>query len=153
MGFVRTLTIAAALCAHASAAHCAWMVDADGKCVRTWERHDLLRGPVAIVNAPFQPVRNMAAGAEYAWNKSEWGPWYKAVLGSAVIGVSGAVGMVEGAWWVGTGVADTLTGGYFGISPEVAEDRSVRPQQSAALAPSPPEPAVDHCGRPLDAAK
>jgi hypothetical protein len=150
MGFVRTLTIAAALCAHASAAYCAWKVDPDGKCVRTWEP---LRGPVAIANAPFRPVRNMAEGAEYAWNKSEWGPWYKVVLGSAVVGVSGAVGLVEGLWWVGTGLGDTLTGGYFDISPQVAQDRSVRPELSVAIAPAPPAPAVDPCGRPLAAAK
>jgi hypothetical protein len=88
MGFVRTLTIAAALCAHASAAYCAWTVDPDGKCVRTWERHDLLRGPVAIVNAPFQPVQSMAAGAEYAWKRASGAVGW-VVLGSAVVRVSG----------------------------------------------------------------
>jgi hypothetical protein len=120
--------------------------------VRTWERRDLLRGPVAIANAPFRPVRAMVAGAEYAWNKSEWDPWYKVVLGSGVVGVSGAVGLVEGLWWVCTGTADTLTGGYFDLSPPAASDRSVRPELSAALAAAPP-PAEDRCGRPIDGAK
>lgn len=113
----------------------------------------MLRGPVAIVNAPWQPVRTVAGGAEYAWNKSDWGPWYKVVLGSVVTGVAGAAGAVEGIWWVGTGLADTLTGGYFELTPEDALDRSVRPELSTAIAASAPAPTEDRCGRPLAATK
>lgn len=147
--FVRSLAIAAVLCAPAAIAHGAWTVAADGTCVQKWEPSDMLRGVRGIVNAPFAPVRAMAGGAEYAWHKPEWGPWYKAVLGSAVTGVSGAVGAVEGVWWVGTGVADTLTGGYFELTPQAALDRSVRPQLSTAVSGSSPAPPEDRCGRAL----
>lgn len=114
----------------------------------------MLRGPLAIVNAPLQPVRAMAGGAEYSWHKSDWGPWYKFVLGSAVTGVAGAAGVVEGAWWIGTGLADTLTGGYFELTPEAALNRSVRPELSTVISDSPPPtPTEDRCGRALAATK
>lgn len=151
--FIRTLTIVAVLCARAGVAHCAWTVDAGGACVRKWAPSDLLRGPVAIVNAPLRPVRGAAGAAEYAWNKSEWRWWYTVVLGSAVTGVGAAAGLVEGVWWVGTGLADTLTGGYFEITPEGALDRSVRPELSTVIAGSAPAPTEDRCGRSLAASK
>ena len=153
MRCARILAIAAVLCARAGVAHGAWTVDADGTCVRKWEPSDMLRGPKAMFTAPLQPVRTTAGGAEYAWNKSEWSPWYRVVLGSALTGVSAAAGTVEGVWWIGTGLADTLTGGYFEFTPERALDRSVQPQLSSAVSASPPEPAEDRCGRPLVAAK
>jgi len=95
----------------------------------------------------------MAGGAEYAWNKNEWWPWYGVVLGAAVVGVSGAAGLVEGLWWICTGVGDTLTGGYFELTPEAGLDFSLRPEVSAVIAGSPPAPTEDHCGRPLTAAQ
>ena len=153
MRLVRTLMVGAALIAQASVAHCAWTVDADGACVRKWAPSDLLRGPVAIANAPLLPVRTMVGGAEYAWNKQEWWWWHTVVLGSAVTGVSGAAGVVEGVWWAGTGVADVLTGGYFEIAPERATQRSVQPELSAVIAGTPPTPTEDRCGRPLAAGK
>jgi hypothetical protein len=113
----------------------------------------MLRGPLAIVYAPFQPVRTTIGGAEYAWNKTEWRWWYTAVLGSAVTGVAAAGGVVEGLWWIGTGLADTLTGGYFEITPERALDRSVRPELSPVITGAPKAPTEDRCGRPLAAAK
>ena len=95
----------------------------------------------------------MAGGAEYTWNKNEWWPWYPVVLGAAVVGVSGAAGLVEGLWWICTGVGDTLTGGYFELTPEAALDFSLRPEVSPVIAGSPPAPTEDHCGRPLTAAQ
>ena len=153
MRFMGTLMIVAALIARASVAHCAWMVSADGKCVRQWAPSDLLRGPVAIANGPVLPVRTTIAGAEYAWNKTEWRWWYTVVLGSAVMGASAAAGLVEGLWWMGTGTADTLTGGYFALAPERAVERSVKPELSTAIAGTPPAPTEDPCGRTLVAAK
>ena len=149
----RTLLIAAVLCARAGVAHCAWTVDADGACVRKWAPSDMLRGPLAIVYAPWQPVRTGVGGAEYAWNKTEWRWWYTAVLGSTVTAVATAFGLLEGIWWTGTGLADTLTGGYFEITPDRALDRSVRPELSTVIAGSAPAPTEDRCGRPLVASK
>jgi hypothetical protein len=153
MRLVRTLVIGAALIAPASVAQCAWMVSADGTCVQEWAPSDLLRGPAAIVNAPLQPVRTTAGGAEYAWNKKDWGWWYKTVLGSAVAGVSAAAGLVEGLWWVGTGAADLLTGGYFHIAPERATDFDMQPELSTVISGAAPAPTEDPCGRALVAAK
>ena len=153
MWWLRTLIILVALIAQAVVAQCAWKVNAEGTCEREWESSDLLRGPGAIVNAPLLPVRQMAGGAEYAWDKKEWRWFYTAVLGTAVTGVSGAFGMLEGAWWVVTGAADTLTGGYFEIAPERATTFGVTPELSQAFAGAPPTPTEDHCGRALVPAK
>lgn len=153
MRFTRALLVGAALLARASVAQCAWTVSADGTCVQEWAPSDLLRGPVAIANGPLLPVRTAIGGAEYAWNKTEWRWWYTVVLGSAVTGVSAAAGLVEGLWWVGTGTADLLTGGYFNIAPERATDRSVQPELSTVIARTPPAPTEDRCGRTVVAAK
>jgi hypothetical protein len=154
MRLIGTMMLVGALIVRAGVAECAWTVGADGTCVRKWAPSDMLRGPVAIANGPFQPVRAMVGGAEYAWNKTEWRWWYTAVLGSGAIGVSGAVGAVEGIWWMLTGTADLLTGGYFEIAPERAMDRSVRPEVSTALVPTTPATQTeDRCGRPIAAAK
>ena len=139
--------LATLLLAHAAAAPAAWVVDASGACVKQWERSDLLRGPTAIVNGPILPLRTFAGGAEYAWNTKEWWPWQIAFLGPAVTVISGAAGAVEGVWWIGTGLVDTLTGGAFDIAPEPATHLSARPVVSRLIADA-PEPAVDPCGRP-----
>jgi hypothetical protein len=153
MRLVPTLLIGAALIAQTTVAQCAWTVGADGTCVRQWAPSDLLRGPVAIANAPLQPVRTTVAGAQYAWNKSEWWPWPGPILSAAVTGASAVFGVFEGTWWALTGMADLLTGGYFEISPERATQRSVEPTLSEAIAGTPLPPTEDRCGRTLVAAK
>jgi hypothetical protein len=70
-----SIVIAAVFVLRAVIAHGAWTVDAGGACVETWAPSDLLRGPIAIVNTPLLPVRTLAGGAEYAWNRTEWWPW------------------------------------------------------------------------------
>lgn len=147
--------IAAALIARASVAHCAWTVDADGACVRKWAPSDLLRGPTAIASALLLPARTLAGGAQYAWNKDVWWPSQIALLGPSATLFCGVAGVVEGAWWASTGVADILTGGYFEIAPERATQRSVRPELPPAMAETRPTPTAteDPCGRPLAAAK
>lgn len=152
MRFARTsIIVLAAFIARASVGYCAWTVDANGACVEHWAPSDLLRGPTAIVNGPLRPVRTLAGGAEYAWNTTEWWPWKIVGLGPAVTLVSGAAGVVEGVWWIGTGLADTLTGGYFAIAPEPATELSLRPQVSTIVADAGPvpTPATDRCGRTL----
>ena len=153
MSRLPTLLICAVLVARASLAAAAWTVDPGGACVRQWAPSDLLRGPVAIVNGPILPARTMVGGAEYAWNKPEWRWWHTVVLGLGVTGVSGAAGVYQGVWWMGAGVADLLTGGYFEIAPQQATKRSVEPVVSEVIAGRPPAPTEDPCGRPLAAAK
>ncbi len=137
----------------ATAARGAWVVDAGGGCVEQWGPSDMLRGPTAIVNGPILPFRQMAGGAEYAWNTQEWWPWQIALLGPGVTLFSGAAGTLEGVWWIGAGVLDTVTGGYFQLAPEPATELSVKPQVSAMIADADPTPAPteDRCGRPLAA--
>lgn len=146
------LMVGAALLARASVALCVWTVNADGSCVQEWGAQDMLRGPAAIVNAPLLPVRTSVGGVEYAWNKIEWRWWHTALLGTAVTGASTAAGVFEGLWWVGTGAADTLTGGYFHLAPEPATQLSVQPEVSTVISDKPPTPE-DHCGRAAVAAK
>jgi hypothetical protein len=147
--FVRTLAVVALLLTRPGLAHCAWTVDADGMCVRRWETSDLARGPLAIANAPLRPVRTMAGGAEYAWTNSDWWPWYTVPFGAVAIGISGAAGLLESAWWILTGLGDTLTGGYFELTPEPALDFSLQPVLSTVIEGPLPAPSEDRCGRPL----
>lgn len=125
-----------------------WVVDGNGQCVEQWTAADLLAGPTAIVNAPLLPFRSLAGGAQYAWNVEEWWPYQIAILGPAVTLFSGAFGVVEAAWWIGTGVADTVTGGYFAISPERATELSLAPDVPIVIADAAPATAAtDRCGR------
>ena len=147
------LLVLALLPAPVTSAHAAWSVDAAGVCVERWAPSDMLNGPTAVLNGPILPFRQMAGGADYAWNTEEWWPWQIAFMCPAVIGFSGAAGMLEGVWWMSTGLADTLTGGAFALSPDEATRLSVEPQVSRMLADAPakPAPATDPCGRPLAA--
>jgi hypothetical protein len=150
--FVQSLAVAAVLCAHAAVAHAVWTVDADGACVHEWASSDMLRGPLAIACAPLRPLRTTAGGVDYAWNQSEWGPWHTVLFGAAVTGISAAAGLMEGVWWIGTGLGDTLTGGYFELTPDAGLEFSLRPVVSPVLAGSPP-PTEDRCGRPVATTK
>ncbi|HSP97741.1 MAG TPA: hypothetical protein VL049_10915 [Candidatus Dormibacteraeota bacterium] len=153
MRLLPILLLTVALVAPAGIARGAWSVDAAGGCVEQWGPSDMLRGPTAIVNGPILPFRQMAGGAEYAWNTKEWWPWQIVAMGPGVTLFSGAAGLLEGTWWVVTGVADTLTGGYFGAAPEAATELSVQPQVSTVITDAAPTPAPteDRCGRPLAA--
>jgi hypothetical protein len=146
------LMVGAALIAQASVALCVWTVNADGSCVQEWGAPDMLRGPTAILNGLLLPFWTTVGGAEYAWNKTEWRWWRTLVLGSAATGMSTVAGGFEGLWWVGTGAADTLTGGFFHLAPEPATKTSVQPVLSTVISDKPPA-AEDHCGRAAVAAK
>lgn len=152
MRLARTsILLTAALIARASIADGAWIVDANGACVEHWAASDLARGPTAIVNAPLLPFRAMAGGARYAWNQEEWWPWQIGILGPAVTAICTAAGTLESVWWIGTGLADTLSGGYFGIAPERATQLSVQPELPRIIgdAEPTPTPTTDRCGRAL----
>jgi len=137
------------VCCSAGVARAAWIVDSRGQCVQGWASSDLLRGPTAIVNAPLLPFRTFAGGAEYAWNTTEWWPYQITILGPAVTLFSGCFGVIESCWWAGTGLADTLTGGYFALAPEPATQLSIAPYIPVVIADTAATPATDRCGRPL----
>src|SRR6266436_818833 len=104
----------------ASGALAAWVVNERGECVRAWTPASLVRGPAAMVNAPLLPLR------------------------SAVGGV-----LVESVIWLGTGLTDTATGGYFEMAPDEATRLGVEPVRPTfiAAAPRPPRESGDRCGR------
>ena len=110
----------------------------------------MARGPAAIVNAPLVPFRSAAGGVLEATEKGGSGFMQRAVV-PTMLGVVGlGMGVVESVIWVMTGVADTLTGGYFGISSEEATQLSVAPIRPYFSDRPPPE--TDRCGRSLRAA-
>ena len=128
---------------HASAE---WVVDPRGQCVEQWSPASMLRGPTAMLMAPTAPFRCAAGVFTYdtMQGTSEfWGP-VLAVL-------SGTVGVIHTGVWLGTGLADTVTGGYFALAPYRATQLSLDPlippftpeaQQRAIEAKRP-----DPCGR------
>jgi hypothetical protein len=138
------LTVAGA----AERASAEWVVDARGKCVEQWSPASMLRGPTAMLMSPTAPFRSGAGVFAYqGWTTQRgfefWGP-VMAVL-------SGAVGVIDTCVWLGTGLADTVTGGYFRIAPYRATQLSLDPlippfvpdaQQRAIEAKRP-----DPCGR------
>ena len=128
-----------------------WMVGADGRCERVWTPDSLLRGPAAMLSAPTAPVRSAAGVFTYMSPKSGgWGgggSFY--VYGPIVALLSGTAGLVDTTVWLGTGLADTMTGGYWEIAPEEATELSMQPMRPA-FSPAPP-PIQDRCGRPLTA--
>jgi hypothetical protein len=106
-----------------------WIVDSRGECVERWTPASLGRGPTAMLMAPTAPVRTGAgvfayqSPAEQGWNGQGsfifWGP--------AVALLSGAAGVIDMVWWLGSGLVDTLSGGYFQAAPYEATRLSVDP--------------------------
>jgi hypothetical protein len=138
------LTVAGA----AERASAEWVVDAKGECVEQWSPASMLRGPTAMLMSPTAPFRSGAGVFAYQGSTTQrgfefWGP-VTAVL-------SGAVGVIDTCVWLGAGLADTVTGGYFRIAPYRATQLSLDPlippfvpdaQQRAIEAKRP-----DPCGR------
>lgn len=147
----RPIALSLVLLALAAPARAAWVVDSAGGCVEQWDASDMARGPKAILNGPILPFRQMAGGAVYAWNTEEWWPYQIAGMLPGVTLFSGAAGILEGTWWMTTGIADTVTGGYFQLAPQEATQLSVEPQVSSMIADAgpAPKPTTDPCGRPL----
>ena len=63
--------------------------------------------------------------------------------------VGGGIGLVESAVWLGSGLADTATGGFFEIAPEEATRLGVAPVRPPFLpdARRPLRESADRCGR------
>ena len=134
----------------AGPASAAWVVDAKGRCVPQWSPDSLVRGPTAMLMAPTAPFRNAAGVFAYGpppEPSSKGFDFWEPVV--AVL--SGTAGVIDTGVWLGTGLADTLTGGYFAIAPYRATQLSLDPlippfvseaQQHAIEAKRP-----DPCGR------
>ena len=124
-----------------------WVVDGHGACVEEWQAADLLRGPSAIANAPLLPVRTAVGGYRLASDDRTPGLERKILLPPMLTLGGGAMGFFESLYWVGTGLADTLTGGVFAIAPVEATRFSVAAVRPG-FAPPAGGPATDPCGRP-----
>jgi len=134
---------------HAHAAGAGWVVNERGDCVSEWTAGSLLRGPAAMLNALLVPFRSAAGGVQLALDDpAKAGVKRKIFLTPTLAVVGGAMGLVESGVWLGTGLADTLTGGYFAIAPEPATELSIAPVRPM-FAPDNRRPS-DPCGRSPD---
>jgi hypothetical protein len=123
-----------------------WAVDAEGDCVERWTPASLVRGPTAILMSPTAMPRAVAGAItsmgtlrEDSASGSSWAAAPVLVL------FWGANGFVETIIWIGTGLADTVTGGAFSIAPDDAVELSLAPLTYEPVA----KPTTDPCGRPL----
>jgi hypothetical protein len=126
-----------------------WVVDAKGECVEQWSPASMLRGPTAMLMSPTAPFRS-AAGV-FAYPEGWTTPGKFEFWGPVLAVLSGAAGVIDTCVWLGTGLVDTVTGGYFRIAPYRATQLSLDPlippfvseaQQRATEAKRP-----DPCGR------
>jgi hypothetical protein len=130
----------------------AWVVDEQDRCVNEWRASDLLRGPIAITNSPFLPLRSVAGGLLFVLDETRDGKIWKVPLyGTTSALVCGTFGLLESAEWVCTGFADTVTGGYFELAPDDAINVSLFPVPPPFI-PDARRPAwswgwEDRCGR------
>src|SRR5437899_12821018 len=115
----RLLVAALVLSVHSSGARAAWRVDERGECVREWTPASLARGPAAMLNAPLLPVRTAVGGVLVARGDPTPNPGLarKVILPPALAVVGGGMGLVESIIWLGTGLVDTVTGGWFEVAP------------------------------------
>jgi hypothetical protein len=129
------------------AASAAWVTNDAGECVREWTPASLARGPAAIVNAPLLPFRSAVGGALLAGSDRTPNPsWpHRILLPPLLTIVGGGMGLVEAGIWLGTGLADTITGGWFEIAPDEATHLAITPI-APAFSDTRPAPAP-RCGR------
>jgi hypothetical protein len=117
----------------ASPAAAGWAVDARGRCVEAWTPPRAAQGPVAMLTAPTLPFREAVGGGIVAADTTtpQGGvvgqvlAWPSLILGGFALGVG------EMPIWLVLGLADTVTGGYFDLSPDDAKPltlTSVRPR-------------------------
>ena len=148
---VRRVSLAAALviltlAGAAERAEAEWVVDSRGECIEQWSPASMLRGPTAMLMSPTAPFRCATGVFAYETVQGTLAFWKPAI---AVL--SSAVGVIHTGVWLGTGLADTLTGGYFAIASYRATQLSLDPlvppfvteSQRQAIEAKRPDP----CGR------
>ena len=130
-----------------------WIVDDRGQCVERWSAASLLRGPTAIMMSPTPPFRTAAGVFAYqspSTNGGQGAPafWFWGPVQSLL---SGCAGVIDTVAWLGTGLADTVTGGAFAIAPykatEVSLDPMVPPFMSDSQRQAITAKRPDPCGR------
>jgi hypothetical protein len=143
---VRLVTFLLVVLLRSTAARADWVVNEHGECVRQWTTASLARGPAAMLNAPLLPFRSAVGGVLEARESPGSGLREKIMLPPILAFGGGAMGLVESLIWLGTGLADTLTGGYFGIAPDEATRLAIDPVRPAFLTAA-GQGSTDHCGR------
>src|SRR5438046_1238011 len=100
-------------------------------------------------NAPLLPLRSAVGGVLVARDDRSPGMQGKILLPPTLAVVGGGIGLVESVIWLGTGLTDTATGGYFEMAPDEATRLGVEPVRPTfiAAAPRPPREPGDRCGR------
>src|SRR2546430_17658094 len=132
-GLVRVSALALVVL-RASGALAAWVVNERGECVRVWTPASLVRGPAAMVNAPLLPLRSAVGGVLVARDDRSPGMQGKILLPPTLAVVGGAIGLVESAVWLGSGLTDTATGR--GLEGAPAEATRLRGRPGRAPFPS-----------------
>jgi hypothetical protein len=129
-----------------SLARAGWVVNERGECVEEWTTASLARGPAAIANAPLLPVRSAVGGVALARDDKSPGKGRSVLLPPLLAIAGGGMGLVESCIWLGTGLVDTVTGGYFSVAPEEATELSVEPVRPLFIS-DPRRDVTDRCGR------
>jgi len=133
--------------ATARPAAAAFEVNAVGRCVEVWTPASLLRGPTALLMAPTAIPRAVAGAITSMSELRKDSPSGQSIAASPMLVFFwGANGFVEMLIWMGTGVADTVTGGALALAPADAVELSLAP---LTYAPVRQPPTTDRCGRPL----
>src|SRR6266568_2530444 len=86
-----------------------------------------VRGAGAMVTAPLLPLRSAVGGVLVARDDRSPGMQGKILLPPTLAVVGGGIGLVESVIWLGTGLTDTATGGYFEMAPDEATRLGVEP--------------------------
>jgi hypothetical protein len=128
----------------------AWQVNERGECAQVWTPASLGRGPTAIASAMTLPFRSIAGGVQRAPDLWKSAPVPIGVLTvPGMIGVAFVGGVGETLVWVVSGVADTVTGGFFEIAPDAATELSVSPEPPFFMPGPKTLVTQDRCGRPI----
>jgi hypothetical protein len=143
---VRLVAFLTVVVLRGSLASAEWVVNSRGECVREWTSASLGRGPAAMLNAPLLPFRSAVGGVLEARENPGPGLRGKILLPPILAFGGGAMGLVESLIWLGTGLADTVTAGYFELAPEEATRLAVDPVRPAFLT-AVAQGSTDHCGR------
>jgi len=142
-----TLVAATLLLGDVGPAAAAWEVNAVGRCVEVWTPASLLRGPTALLMAPTAIPRAVAGAITSMDELRKDSPSGQSIVASPMLMFFwGANGFVEMLIWMGTGVADTVTGGALALAPPDAVELSLAP---ITYAPVAQPPTTDRCGRSL----
>jgi len=142
----------ACLVASVTCVSAAWVVDAQGNCVRAWDPKALENGPSAVADAPLVPVRYAAGGVQEL--REPGLPGYtgdSAFFRTIYVPLTFASSMQDAMTRITFGVADTVTGGYFHLTGDDPDTFTVHPTPLGVLgavesSPLDPRP-LDACGR------